>query len=411
MADYLSDTGLQQLHRLTTVFLDGKLPEFVKNCNILNEKPAENMPPSAFADSGNRTFPVHTKQATYLSALYWYGQSGHVNSLPVEHVTARLEKAASYWGISKDVNELKKSIIEKTASPERSMTDSDYALVIDHGGEHIRRFPAVSPAAIKQSAESLFRDKAHYPYLWRKQAARNLLAAAATLEIPLDTLPESHLQYLVKAAGMYYADKDELALQLAFRSKLMPTAIKDSIMKTAEAVFTGNGNVSKLCELVDGADRAYKMYTMYDKGLPLPEELCFSFPAIKQASVDTVELSTGTCFYRQDLEKAGSETFVALGPDCLNMITDNTGKLDGNKVATVLPTIPKADAKIIEASLAAVGIQPVNMSKEAGRGAKTLFSKDEWLKSTTEPVDEDWQMTIKLSHAQDLHKQLKQKQV
>jgi len=409
--DYLGDTSLQRLHVLSKQFLNGELPAFVKSADVAKERPAVNAPLTVYGDPITRRFPCHSKVATYLSCLYFFGRDHNWDSsCPVEQVSNRLTKAANYWGILPEIKQLKQTIIEKSATPNRKLTDDDYALTVNYGSERLRRFPVVSSASVKKAAANLFKFRVSYPYIWRKKAALKILDKAMLFHANLDV---KHLDYLLKAAGVYPEDNTVVAQRLEMRSYLLPDEIRPRMRKAAE-VLAKNATleVSKFCELLDSVDRHYKKYAMYNAGMLMPEEVCFKGMASKMAQViETVQLTTGNSFSLTDIKKAGLEPFTVLADDYVKAVVANDqGDLDMAKVADVLPTVPQDDAQIFERALTAVGIRPVpkatksaafDLGKLSMSGFSDLFGK---------PKDTDFVARFNLKHPQGVHEQLEQKQ-
>lgn len=412
--DHLNDKSLQTLHVMSKQFLNGELPAFVKNADIANERPDARAPLTVYGDPSNRSFPCHTKVATWLSCLYFWGQPTEkiASSCPKEAIADRLTKAANYWGILPDVQRLQDAIRTKSASPQRQLTDDDYALAVDYGKERIRRFPLVNTYSIKQAAANLYRFRTHYPYAWRKKASIKILEKAMQDKVNLE-LP--HLDYLLKAASVYPADNTQVAQRLVARSYLFPTEIRDRMRKAAEVLKQSDKlKLTDLCELLDAADRHYKKFAEYNRGLALPEEVCFKGVEAKVAMAPTtVELTTGAVFALDEIKKAGIEPFTVLNDDYLKAVAANDqGDLDMLKIADVLPTIPKDDAQVLERALTAVGVKPMEklaMVKNAFDISK--LSVKGFSEVLGAPKDSDFVARFNLRHGQGCHDELEKKQV
>ena len=410
--DYLSDSSLQRLHVLSKQFCNGELPAFVKGASIANEKPADNAPLTVYGDPATRQFPCHTKVATWLSCLYFWGNQSEkwASACPASQVASRLTKAANYWGIANDIKQLKQTILQKSASPERKLVDDDYALAVNYGSERLRRFPVVSAASVKKAAANMFKFKASYPYVWRKKAALKILDRAMTYQAHLDL---THLDYLLKAAGVYPEDNSEIARKLEARSYLFPTVIKERMQKAASILTTNpNRTIDTLCDLLDMADRECKKYAMYNAGLALPEEVCYKGIATKSAAaVESVQLVTGNSFSLEDIKKAGLEPFTVLSSDYVSAVSANdNGDLDMAKVAEVLPTIPKDDAQIFERALTAVGVRPVPSHTKSANFDISKLSLKGFSDILGAPKEQDFTGRFNLRHPQGTHEELARKQ-
>jgi hypothetical protein len=361
MNDQLKDTSSQQLHVYTHQFMDGELPDYVKAAEVHKDQPAADAPSHVFANIHDKTYPCHSKSATFASCLYFYAQRANgekwASHMPETKVEARLTKAANFFGVMPDVLRLKKNIEVKTASPDRPLSDSDYALVVQYGDETIRRFPTVSKAATVKSAEALHRDRAHYPYSWRKQAAVHILKAAMEQGASIES---DHMNFLVKSTGMYKAASKDIAEELVARSFVYDGEVRNQMHKAADRVAAGNCDLHALCELVDEIDREADHHMKYARGLLTPEEVFFSVPVIKIANADQVTLTTGNRYHLEDIKQAGLEPFTAIGDAYVREVAANDlGDLDLAKVAQILPTLPRDDAQMLEQAFNAVGVPTV----------------------------------------------------
>ena len=415
MIDHLSDKSLQVLHTLSKQFLDGELPSFVKAADVAAEKPVANAPLSVYGDPAIRQFPCHTKVATWLSCLYFWGLTNEkwASSCPKDVVGDRLTKAANYWGILSDVQKLQSVISEKSASPNRHLTDDDYALTVNYGNERLRRFPIVNALSVKKAAANLHRFRVSYPYVWRKKAAVKILERAMKYNAQLEP---SDLDYVVKAAGVYPAENEDVAKKVAARAYLFPDEIKLRMRKAAEMVVKSSQlKIDTLCELLDAADRQFKKLAMYNDGLETPEEVCYQGVQAKAASAATmtVSLTTGATYELEAIKAAGLEPFSVLAPDYVSAVAANDkGDLDMAKVAEVLPTLPQDDAQVLERAFKAVGVNP--LAKEAGM-SKVAFdlnkiSMQGFAEVLGAPKETDFIGRFNLRHGQGLHEELAKKQ-
>lgn len=408
--DYLSDTSLQKLHTLSKQFTDGKLPDFVKMAAVASEKPAVNAPLSVYGDAIKRQFPCHTKMATWLSNFYFWGQRFNGEKFTnADAIASRLEKSAEYWHLKPDVTKMVADMRVKSAAPERKLTDDDYALVVNYGSERIRRFPIVNATTVKKAAANLKKFCVSYPYAWRKKAAVNTLRKA----MELNAMPDAaDLDYIVKAAGVYPADDNAIAQAVSLKANLFPDDVKARLRKAAEQIRDGQTkDMEKLCTILDTLDRHYKKYVMYNAGMPMPEEICYSGATEKHASVDNdfVQMTTGNMFDLEAIKKAGIEPFSVLNPDYVSAVVANDkGDLDMAKVAAVLPTMPKDDAATLEKAFSAVGIRPLVKSAARNNLAHEM-SLTGWMDVLGTKPNSDFSSSMVLKHPQGLHDELAKK--
>ena len=361
-----SDANFQVLRSLSQQF-GTTIPEFVKAADLDRDKPADTAPLSVFADPSRRQFPIHTKSATFISALYIAGQTAGGQAwdskFPADMAWDRIEKAASTHGILPDVQRMRQGMLEKSAAAERRLTDDDFALVIKYGNRNIRRFPCVNPAMLEKSAERLQLDGDKYPYAWRKQAAVKLLHRASKLDF---LLPDTLLNATIKTAGMYPKDAQETAVAVRERSVMLSNPDeKDRLVKLAEFLATGPKiDAEEVCALLDQLDHTTKLASFYGQGMPKPEEIFFDGLRVKSAAADqTVQLTTGTVYDLGAIKSAGMEPLEVLDKDLLSSITTD-GQLDMDKAADILPTLPRDTAAVLDVALSTVGVRQLEKSAE-----------------------------------------------
>jgi hypothetical protein len=373
MKDPIADANLQQLNAYSRQFLPAGLPEFVKSAERDSVQVPPGSPLSAYADPLTRSFPCHTKVATYLSNLYLAAgqanKAGWSSAYPFEKVAERIAEAARFWGITNEIESVQKAVLEKSAAPQ--LSDSDFALVTKYGNEDVRRFPVNNPESIKESAARLFEDRINYPYSWRQAASRSILVKAAEHKVDL---PQDTLDYLYKAAGVIFRDTTDIAKDLVRRALAADKdGARPAMYKLANRVGTVDLPIEKMaevCNLIDTFDRNFGILPLYRSGMPLPEEVCFEAPTAftKKADAASVTLTTGNSWDLAAIKSAGIKPFTVLDSETLQEIVPNDISLDIDKVAEILPTLPLDSATTLEASLRAVGCSPLEgIAKESAR--------------------------------------------
>lgn len=135
---------------------------------------------AAFADSANRQFPIHTKEATALSAAYvkWAGLQ-----LP-EMVADRLKQACTAFDVQLPVEQEVKS----AAADE----DTGYALMVKSGGETSRFYPMHTAGELVKSAYVLVDDfflHKKLPASWYRDTAVALRKQASEFGVQSFMLP------------------------------------------------------------------------------------------------------------------------------------------------------------------------------------------------------------------------------
>ena len=395
--------------------MGGKLPDYITAGSLGKQANLANVPPSAFGDPGNSSFPCHTRDSAFLSQLYFYG--GHANgeewtgSLPREKVAERLDDACEYWGILDEVGRLKNSIKLASALPE--LTDDDYALVEQHHGATVRRFPVINAEAVKMSSANFFAHKECYPYPWRQKTAQRLLEKAAEFTAT-EALPEDHVDYFMKACGFVPAVTRDVAVQVMYRAQIAGNEkAKLGLEKLACALRddTDTNPRNQLCGLIDTVDRNLKLFNKYASGLPMPEEICFQTGIQKEAdAVIQVALNSGTVYALGDIKKAGIEPYGAISNTfAAELAADDIGNVDLEKVAEILPTLPRDQAILLDKAFEATGVPrqdaiiSMHVKSAAVKGNIDATSLDQWYKFAQErgdTINESFKIVMHMNHPQ-----------
>jgi hypothetical protein len=253
---------------------------------------------------------------------------------------------------------------EKQSAVPPALPDADYAIVVDYEGRKHRHLPISNALNVKAAAVSLFRKRAHYPYDWRRVAARKILHKAAELKVDLDSTVGS---YLEKAAGFGSTMPTVAADHIGRRAVMLPESERDLKIKTAQLSKTVAGmkgipspdTMVKLARMFDRFDREQGLTKYYDEGVDTPEEMFFGLTEKKARLLREghFQLTTGTVVPFESLQKVAlADVAKTLGDDFLARVTaDNQIDIDLEKFGRLAATLPRGDAAVIERALAAAG--------------------------------------------------------
>lgn len=412
MLDTQYDKNGQTLYSLATSY-SVDLPALVKDATISTTAPASNTPATLFADPVLRMFPCHTKEATIVSAIYLYGQAADgipypKKGLGLDIAADKLEKAAMYWGVLSDVENIRRDI-SKIAADRDAVRDTDYALVVDYAGTRSRKFPIRNAEALNKAASDLYAERLQMPFPWRKQAAINILNRAVRDNVNIED--HDAYFYLVKAAGISPVVPKEAASNLQEYAFSFDNRTIREHVKQAASVIDQNpeADISELCTCLDMLAREGR-YTR-----ATPEEVLFSGPPVKEASDSrTVGFQNGKVYPATRIKDAGIDPILAVcGDSIAGAVSDVTGTFDIDKAAEVLPTLPRnmADSlcAIYEKSAGLVPLDPIEKSAIAGRRQRRLAKSradkymdlEEWKRMAEEKGMEVadnpcWTMTMSL---------------
>lgn len=362
VADACDDTDQRIFYRIRSLV---EMPAFVKDAAFTDPADAVELPNAVFADPVRRKFPLHTKAATWLSQLYFL-ENRHKYATPeARRVQEKISNAAGYFGIAGDTKQAAQAWETHQQAEPADLSDADFAIVVDHAGQKIRRFPINNPVNVKSAAAHLYGNRMHYPYDWRRIAARKILHKAAELEVQ-DIEPDLHV-YLTRAAGFGSTAPSIAAEKIGTRFLLLSDAEKDLKVKTARLAQAVRGmsgiptpaDMTKLAQIIDRLDREHGFYKYYDQGVETPEEMFFDLTQ-KKAELfrdGYFQLTTGTYVPFAALDKIEiSKVAQAIGDDFVKAImSDKSLDIDLEKFGKLAATLPRDDARILERALQAAG--------------------------------------------------------
>lgn len=168
------------------------LPAYVKEASILQAEDLVSLHDCAFADQANRLHPIHTKAATYMSAVYLGGQ-GKLDSKEFTVV----KEAAALFDIEQDIEDALNLLpqVEKSA---HELSSEKYALSFQIEEEDTCKAYAINnEVEVTKAATDVIRDwnDEHIPTDWLFHAARNIVKRANELNIPRNEIPEKVWQF------------------------------------------------------------------------------------------------------------------------------------------------------------------------------------------------------------------------
>jgi len=157
------------------------LPDWVKES--CSKEDADSLSDSSFADCHSRLFPIHCKEAAWMSAVssYSYG-------IPPGPWSDRLKAACHAYGImpevTKAIEALRPSMVDG-ASKEASEEVIPHALTLESVGGNRDFYPLGNAHQIRESSLKMAADsrEKRFPVGWIRLAARNLCKAAASVGV------------------------------------------------------------------------------------------------------------------------------------------------------------------------------------------------------------------------------------
>jgi hypothetical protein len=184
--DYTTDQNPRSIHFVQD---QGITPEYIKSAAVPTKESVQGMPDTVFADPGKRLLPVHTKEATFFSAAYFFGSGDSDPS-----VATRIEKAAAAFGITSDIVNVRNAFVFET----KQASAVPYALEVEmskEAGVH-SFYPLLTRDNVVDSASQMSRDyhEGRLPLELYRDAAVNTVKSAHELGIEDRELPKTVVQ-------------------------------------------------------------------------------------------------------------------------------------------------------------------------------------------------------------------------
>ncbi len=163
------------------------LPNYVKEASILQEEDLVSLHDCAFADPANRLHPIHTKAATYMSAVYLAGE-GKIDSKEF----AAVKEAAALFDIEEDIDAAI-ALLPQSEKSAHELATEKYALSFEIEEQDTWKAYAINNEVdVTKAATDAVRDwnDEHIPTDWFFHAARNIVKRANELNIARNDIPE-----------------------------------------------------------------------------------------------------------------------------------------------------------------------------------------------------------------------------
>lgn len=373
--DQTSDINGQKTHRLTTLFPP---PEFVKNASSeAAYGPAEGLPLRCYGDPTHRLYPAHTKEATWLSALFFLdnkaeGKHGEKDALLIED---RLNKFAAYFGITAEVDELKSRVKTASSNPTHTLDNDDFALIVKYAdGTVERHYPLRNPAEVKAAAQYLAQFQDVIPLEDRQQMGQRILDKAEKVGTTFDDDTESFLERQAGYGVCAAKDAADLVMSRVVRLRYMnkDASLCEELQKMAQACLDNSehvrtpGSLTKLATVIDNIDRMYGLHRDYSDTFQRPEDVLFGITvkAAEHVLSDHCSMTTGKIYKIADFRKVALEDIRdVMGESFAEEVSVGGLTTCPEKLADIASTLPRPDAELLDRLLSKAGVVPV--AKEA----------------------------------------------
>lgn len=377
--DHTRDLSGTDQHRLLQLYPP---PEFVKEASheALHGNPEE-LPPHIYAMIAERLFPCHTKAATWMSALFFQDQRRKLNPSIADQAEQRLTKSASFWSIQPAVTALWEKMAEAETTGFAQLQDADFALVWEGGNQpKERHYPLRNAGEVKMASAWFDNYHGEFTFGDKNRIASKILIKAAEFGAPMD-----NSEFLYQCAGFGYCSASDAATAWEKRGTLTQQTFpeySEEAFRMGQSIRTNTfeardqGKRIKMAELLDQFDRQTHLDKLYDDGgLERPEEVLFvvTEKVANQFLSEHAQTTTGAIYEKQALERISIEDVRSWMGDALaDEVAAGGMYLDVEKLAEVLPTLPRDDAAMFEKMTSALAIPVAAREKAAADQGMTL---------------------------------------
>ena len=349
--DITNDQGYRQW---LSIEQDYKVPEFVYAHEPITKEAAEALPDTLFADIVHREFPICSPADTWMSAAYYNENKHQIKSAYLRgYIEQTIKSAAAEYGIGADVESALCRRAVELADPEND--DGNYCLVMKTAsGATSRSYPVFDAEGVKRACVYFAANRSAYPLETRTKIAIGLARKAAQYGVDVPELISKEAMDAVPYRPFLMAElmeralltKDaEAATVIGSLVEMLQFASSDDLVKSAE----------DFVHTLDDLDQLNGLDKYYGTRLLSPSEVVFSMTVKKAEALAADAITLGSMTFSA-VKLAGLPPSVfgeALGDDVLTEISED-GKLSADKMASVIPTLPRPDKLVLEQAIAAL---------------------------------------------------------
>lgn len=366
--DHTADSSGVELLRLFEAYGD-VIPDFVKRANFDAVMRPGRQPVTVYADPVRRQFPCQNAASTFLSVMFYQEKRAEFHPKDQASIERRLDHYVDYFAIRGPVDRLKEARELRVKSAAEALPDSSFAYVwVGEDGTKERWMRMTTAAEVKQAADALESIAPRMPFSDRHVVARRVLEKAAAFGAALR--PEQ-LEFLERQAGRGVCDRDAVVAMLRGRAKLAADGplrlhlqkLADSVAATPAVCLDPNALV-KLAETVYQVDASLGVRPdAYSDKLPRPEDVLFEVTFTKTARdlAQKVATTSGTVYDKKAFAGLSVEELRSVfGDDFADEVKCGSGgdKVDLEKMADLVPTLPRPEAEILDQLMGSRGERP-----------------------------------------------------
>lgn len=206
--DIFKDKGYIDLIRIKVAHPRG-VPAYIENVDLEElVKSAETVTSNQYGDPITMEYPLHTKEATWLSAAYFAKDNAdNFNAISPKnkYVMDRIKEASYLWGIEEDVN----NIINTIVNPPKQKVAEVWGWE-ENGKKH---YPLHDRELVKMAMDYFKENRDHYTRTKRVKVAQAIYKQAVKMGVDVS-------DSVRKEAGAGYPDRAAIVQTLNERSNV-----------------------------------------------------------------------------------------------------------------------------------------------------------------------------------------------
>lgn len=328
----------------------GTPPDYFVNGALVDEKDAEALPDTSFADRVRRRFPVTDRANTWASAGYFAktaSDMGYSDS-ERERVASCIKRAADVYGIGKDVDEIMSKV---SVVPQVKQAADDASNYCDP--EH-RGFPVFDKEGAERANRFFEKHAYKYGHGRRMSIARNIMKKSAEHGVKV-------AEQVRLSAGAGFPNREALAEHLLFRAnELMARGtykMAEELCKFASEICICSDedlfrNKDGLFDAISGMDEVTGLDECYGRKFCAPEEVVFDItPESMKEVVDDAVPMGGDTFSAKALSDLPRALFEKVLPKEMVDGMMEGGKISPKKLSVTIVSLKSPESSHLKRTI------------------------------------------------------------
>lgn len=271
-------------------------PDYVANGTLVDEKDAEALPDTSFADQVHRRFPITDRANTWASAGYFAKTASECGYSSVQRdlVLSRIKRAADIYGIGKEVEDMMSKVSSAQEPQTKEAGDAKDAYCDpEHNG-----YPVFDKQGAELANDFFSRNAYKYGHERRMAIAKNIMRKSAEFGVKV-------AEQVRMSAGAGFPNRETLAENLLFRAnELMRRGtykMAEELCKFAQEICISSDedlfkNRGGLFDAISGMDEITGIDDCYNRKFCAPEEVVFDITpeSMKEVVDDAVPMGGET---------------------------------------------------------------------------------------------------------------------